>query len=73
MSTDATPRLEAVTVIRVPPPGIEPDYLVAVVKVDGRLQVGRFDGSPEEPPAPGVPVEEVDRRDGTPVYRVRSG
>jgi hypothetical protein len=55
-----TPTLEAVTVIRVPPPGIEPGYAVAVVRDGDGLHTVRllFDG--DEAPAVGTPLEEVD-------------
>lgn len=61
-------RLEAATVIRVPPPGFAPGYAVAVVRTPDGLQTARitYEGEdlpavgsllePAEPAAPGVPT-----------------
>jgi hypothetical protein len=58
--TELAPTLEAVTVIRVPPPGMEPGYAVAVVRHGGGLQTVRLLLDGDEVPAVGTLVEEVD-------------
>lgn len=68
MSTE--PTLEAVTVIRVPPPGGEPDRLVAAVRMDDQLHVGRLLGSPPGPPTVGAPLELIEQCDSVPIYRL---
>jgi uncharacterized OB-fold protein len=52
--------LEAATVIRVPPPGVEPGYAVAVVRTPGGLLTGRLLCDPAALPLPGTQVEAVD-------------
>lgn len=54
---DSTLTLEAATVIRVPPPGLEPGYTVAVVRTPHGLRTGRLLCSPDDVPAPGTRVE----------------
>jgi hypothetical protein len=58
--TDLGPTLAAVTIIRVPPPGMEPGYAVAVVRDGDGLHTVRLLIDEEEVPAVGTPVEEVD-------------
>ena len=71
---DLAPKLEAVTVIRVPPPGVEPGYAVAVVRDADGLHTARllFDG--DEAPAVGTPLEGVDSPvPGVTAYRPARG
>lgn len=51
--------LEAATVIRVPPPGLEPGYIVAVVRTANGLSTGRLLSDPDVVPQPGTAVEET--------------
>lgn len=55
-----TPRLEAVTVIRVPPPGLEPGYAVAVVRDDEGLHTVRLLVDGNEVPRVGTPLKVAD-------------
>jgi len=52
--------LEAATVIRVPPPGLEPGYTVAVVRTREGLRTGRLLCPPDELPPPGTRLEAVE-------------
>jgi len=62
--------LEAATVIRVPPPGMEPGYTVAVVRTSAGLRTGRLICPPDELPLPGTRVEEVESPvEGVAAYR----
>lgn len=58
--TGASLTLEAATVIRVPPPGMEPGYAVAVVRTPGGLVTGRLLCDPASLPLPGTRVEDTD-------------
>lgn len=51
--------LEAATVIRVPPPGLEPGYVVAVVRTANGLSAVRLLADPGAVPRPGTAVEET--------------
>lgn len=67
---ESTLTLEAATVIRVPPPGLEPGYTVAVVRTPEGLRTGRLLCSPDDVPAPGTPVEHaVSPVEGITAYR----
>lgn len=57
---ESTLTLEAATVIRVPPPGLEPGYVVAVVRTPEGLRIGRLLCPPDEVPASGTRVERVE-------------
>ena len=62
--------LEAATVIRVPPPGLEPGYTVAVVRTPAGLRTGRLLCRPDEVPAPGTVVEPTESPlEGVAAYR----
>ena len=62
--------LEAATVIRVPPPGLEPGYIVAVVRTPEGLRTGRLLCSPDDLPAPGSGVEVAESAlEGIAAYR----
>lgn len=68
--TESTLTLEAATVIRVPPPGLEPGYTVAVVRTPEGLRTGRLLCSPDAVPAPGTAVERAESpAQGIPAYR----
>lgn len=68
--TENTLTLEAATVIRVPPPGLEPGYTVAVVRTPDGLRTGRLLCPPDEVPAPGAEVEPVESPvEGIAAYR----
>lgn len=61
--------LEAATVIRVPPPGLEAGYIIAVVRSEDGLRTGRLLCSPDDVPPPGTPVEPgPSRGDGVAAY-----
>lgn len=66
----AAARLEAVTIIRVPPPGYEPGYAVAVVRTDEGLHAVRLTYSGGEPPAVGAELEPAEpAAPGVPTYQ----
>lgn len=70
MTTATALTLEAATVIRVPPPGLEAGYVVAVVRTPKGLRTGRLLCTADEVPAPGTPVESAPSPvDGVPAYR----
>jgi uncharacterized OB-fold protein len=58
--TESTLTLEAATVIRVPPPGLDAGYTVAVVRTPEGLRIGRLLCPPDQVPPPGTRVEPVD-------------
>lgn len=65
-----TVRLEAATVIRVPPPGVEPGYVVAVVRTPAGLRTARLLCPPDAVPVPGTALEATDSPvDGVDAYR----
>lgn len=62
--------LEAVTIIRVPPPGYEPGYAVAVVRTAEGLRTARLRYPDAEPPAVGTPLERAEPiASGVPTYQ----
>jgi hypothetical protein len=62
--------LEAATVIRVPPPGLDPGYIVAVVRTPEGLRTGRLLCSPDDLPVPGSGVElAASHMEGIAAYR----
>lgn len=62
--------LVAATVIRVPPPGLEPGYTVAVVRTPDGLRSGRLLCSPDDVPDPGAEVESAETPvEGVSAYR----
>lgn len=54
---DTALTLEAATVIRVPPPGLESGYVVAVVRTPEGLRTGRLLCPSDDVPTPGTHVE----------------
>ena len=67
---ESTLTLEAATVIRVPPPGLEPGYTVAVVRTPDGLRTGRLLCPPDEVPAPGTRLEPAESPvEGVAAYR----
>lgn len=64
------PVLEAVTIIRIPPPGLEAGYAVAVVREGPGLHAGRLLLDGPDLPLPGTPLRPVDSPvAGIPAYR----
>jgi uncharacterized OB-fold protein len=63
--------LEAATVIRVAPPGRSSPYALAAVRTDDGLVCGGLLGSPEDLPAPGAPLVEIEAADGVRMFRAR--
>lgn len=62
--------LEAATVIRVPPPGYEPGYAVAVVRTDDGLHTARLTYSGDQLPPVGTELEPAEpEAPGVPTYR----
>ena len=62
--------LEAVTVIRVPPPGYEPGYAVAVVRTAEGLRTARLRYPDDELPAIGTLLEPAEPAEpGVPTYQ----
>lgn len=67
---DRTLTLEAATVIRVPPPGLDPGYIVAVVRTPEGLRTGRLLCPLDDLPTPGTHVESAESPvPGVPGYR----
>jgi uncharacterized OB-fold protein len=65
------PRLEAATVIRVPPAGRSRPYAIAVVRTEHGLVCGGLLGSVEVLPPPGAAVVEVEAVDGVRMFTAR--
>lgn len=68
--TGSSLALEAATVIRVPPPGLEAGYVVAVVRTPSGLRTGRLLCQLDDLPSPGTEVVPVESPvPGVPAYR----
>lgn len=69
-SSQSNLTLEVATVIRVPPPGMEGGYTVAVVRTPNGLRTGRLLCPPDAIPPAGTRLELTDSPvEGAPAYR----